>query len=310
MRKVYEDKFNPIYSKKLFGLNKYIQDLFELINKNKLPKVLMFTGEKGIGKFTLSFHLINYIFSKDSEFKYDIENYKINSNNKFYKNVIGNAQENFFYLGNESKKTSIDDIRELKKKYNKSILNNLPRFTIIDDVEFLNINAANSILKLIEEPSNNNYFILIYNKRDDIIQTLKSRALEIKIFLTQSKKDYIFKNILEFYNITSNIPDYYKSYSTPGLLLKYSEIYDQFNIDSDTSIYELTNNLLNEYKKTKNNIFLDFLNMVLSVHFFKNQDKTILNYQKSINSKMRFMDLLKKYKKFNLSNSSVLDYLK
>ena len=76
MRKVYEDKFNPIYSKKLFGLNKYIQDLFELINKNKLPKVLMFTGEKGIGKFTLSFHLINYIFSKDSEFEYDIENFE------------------------------------------------------------------------------------------------------------------------------------------------------------------------------------------------------------------------------------------
>ena len=28
-----------------------------------MPKVILLTGEKGIGKFTLSFHLINYILS-------------------------------------------------------------------------------------------------------------------------------------------------------------------------------------------------------------------------------------------------------
>ncbi|GIS77171.1 MAG: hypothetical protein CM1200mP13_05300 [Candidatus Pelagibacterales bacterium] len=58
----------------------------------------------------------------------------------------------------------------------------MPRFTILDDVELLNINAANSLLKLIEEPSDNNYFILINSKRKKIIETIKSRALEKKNF--------------------------------------------------------------------------------------------------------------------------------
>ena len=44
-------------------------------------------------------------------------------------------------------------------------------------------NAANSLLKLIEEPSENNYFILINNGRKKLIETIKSRAIETKIFL-------------------------------------------------------------------------------------------------------------------------------
>ena len=34
----------------------------KLKEKNKFPKVLLLSGEKGSGKFTLSFHLINFFF--------------------------------------------------------------------------------------------------------------------------------------------------------------------------------------------------------------------------------------------------------
>ena len=54
--------FDPIYTIKLFGLKEYLFDFIELFKKDKLPKVIMLSGEKGIGKFTLCFHLINYIF--------------------------------------------------------------------------------------------------------------------------------------------------------------------------------------------------------------------------------------------------------
>ena len=47
------------------------------------------------------------------------------------------------------------------------------------------------LLKLIEEPSENNYFILINNGRKKLIETIKSRAIETKIFLkTKVKKIY------------------------------------------------------------------------------------------------------------------------
>ena len=59
------DAFNQT---NLFGLNAYLDELKSLYENNKLPKKIIFSGPKGLGKFTLSLHLINYILSKDEEF--------------------------------------------------------------------------------------------------------------------------------------------------------------------------------------------------------------------------------------------------
>ena len=45
-------KRDILNQKRLYGLNKYFLDLTNLVTAEKLPKVLMFTGKKGQGKFT------------------------------------------------------------------------------------------------------------------------------------------------------------------------------------------------------------------------------------------------------------------
>ena len=55
---------------KLYGLKKHFLNLTQLFETNKLPKVLMFTGKKGQGKFTLTHHLIAFIFDKNN---YDLD---------------------------------------------------------------------------------------------------------------------------------------------------------------------------------------------------------------------------------------------
>ena len=137
------DILDPLNSLKLFALKEYFFDLTKLFESKRLPKVILLTGEKGIGKFTLSFHLINYIFSSNSNYSYDYENQKINEKNSFYKSILSNVCENFIYIANENhEKTKIEDIRNIKKKFSTSSLNNMPRFTILDDVELLNINTV------------------------------------------------------------------------------------------------------------------------------------------------------------------------
>ena len=44
---------------------------------------------------------------------------------------------------------------------NKSSYSTKPKIVMIDDVESLNLNAANAILKAVEEPNNNTYFFFI-----------------------------------------------------------------------------------------------------------------------------------------------------
>ena len=48
--------FNPKKTNKLFGLKKEFHLLKNLIENNELPKVLLLSGEKGSGKFTLINH--------------------------------------------------------------------------------------------------------------------------------------------------------------------------------------------------------------------------------------------------------------
>ena len=49
-------------SNKLYGLEKHFLDLIKLFALNKLPKVIMLSGKKGQGKFTLTHHLITVFF--------------------------------------------------------------------------------------------------------------------------------------------------------------------------------------------------------------------------------------------------------
>ena len=73
-----DKKLNPFYSIELFGLKNYFDDFVELFEKNKFPRVLMLSGNKGIGKFTLIFHLINYILSKNTTYTYNDKHNVIN----------------------------------------------------------------------------------------------------------------------------------------------------------------------------------------------------------------------------------------
>ena len=54
-------------SKKLIGLNKYFDEMVSLYEKNLFPNVFLLSGKKGIGKFTLAFHFVNYVYSKQEE---------------------------------------------------------------------------------------------------------------------------------------------------------------------------------------------------------------------------------------------------
>ena len=47
----------------LFSHKEEFQKLIHLYNNNNLPNKILFSGAKDIGKCTLAYHIINYIFS-------------------------------------------------------------------------------------------------------------------------------------------------------------------------------------------------------------------------------------------------------
>ena len=79
----------------LYGLRKNFKELINLYNLNKLPNKIILSGEKGIGKCTLAYHLINFILSVDEEASYNVEKNLINIDNKSFKLIQNKSNPNF-----------------------------------------------------------------------------------------------------------------------------------------------------------------------------------------------------------------------
>ena len=71
-----QNRLDSTDNQRLLGLESYLINFIKLYNNKKLPKVMMLSGLKGIGKYTLTTHLMNYIFDKSN---YDINKLEISN---------------------------------------------------------------------------------------------------------------------------------------------------------------------------------------------------------------------------------------
>ena len=287
----------------LYGLNDHFNELVSLYKKKKLPNKILLSGNKGIGKCTLAYHLINFILSNDEEFPYDEKNFTINENNKSFKLTINNVNPNFNLIDVASDKKFIDisQIRNLILNLNKSSLNKKPRFVLIDNIEYLNKNSINSLLKFLEEPNDNIYFLLIHNNKR-ILSTLKSRCLNFKIHLTNSQSAEVLNCILKkkiLNNINNELIDYY---FTPGKILELINFSNDYEIELENLTLKNFLRILIEKNYYKKNIFGKALLFDLIESFLQKKEFHIQS-----NLFEYFITKINDVKKFNLDDEIIIN---
>ena len=289
----------PINQTKLFGLNSYINELIGLYENKKLPNKILFSGQKGIGKSTLAYHLVNYILSKNEQFEYDINHQSINLENHSYKTVLNKSNPNFILIdiNQDNKSININQIRELISNLNKSSFNTKPRFVLIDNIEFLNKNSINALLKILEEPSTNIYFILI-NSNKKILQTLLSRCINYRISISNKENYEISNKLLDgklFELINNDLINYYFSPGNIYNLYEFGKIneYDLMNLNLKEFLKIIIKD--NHYKK---NNFIKYLIFDLIEFYF---NKINSSFSTKISNKYSyFLKRISDTKKFNL----------
>ena len=288
----------------LFSHKEEFQKLINLYKNNNLPNKILFSGEKGIGKCTLAYHLINYILSSNEDFSYDLDNLKIIPDNKSFKLVQNKSNPNFILVDIQEEKKNIDisQIRNLILTLNKSSFNTKPRFVLIDNIELLNINAVNALLKILEEPNENINFILINNNKR-ILPTLKSRCLNFKIRLTSKQSIEIANKILDNnYNEFLN-EDLVNNYSTPGQILNLIDFANKNDIDLiETNLKDFIKKIIMEKLYKKNNSIKNLIYSLMEFYFRKNVSVTNI---KLINSYNYFLKKIENTKTFNLDEETL-----
>ena len=258
----------------IIGFDKEREYLINSYKKNNLNNSIIISGQKGIGK--------NYFLKL---FIKEIFTMSIQSNNlDHHLNLIDtNSHPNVKYLSREidektkkiKKYITIDQIRNLKNfSYESSSIEDLIKVVIIDSADEMNLNASNSILKLLEEPKKNTFFFLISHQLSSLLPTIRSRCLKIKFHnhtfdnFQLILKDQFGKNNLENIKFLYDI-----SNGSPGIAIQFDdkEIIDIFDdtADSVTSKVPLSkknielSSKISEFENEKFQTYISVLKFIL-----------------------------------------------
>ncbi len=297
----------PIEQKNLYEHEENFNYLKKLYELDKFPNKIIFSGQKGIGKSTLVYHFTNYLFSKKEDYKYDFSNFTINESNKSFNLVKENTHPNFFLISlNETKKNiEISQIREMISFCNKSSFNNQRKIILIDNVEYLNVNSVNAILKIIEEPNEKIFFFLILNSSKYLLDTLRSRCIKFNINLNNNQKKLVIEKLLPS-NFLNNLSNDFKDYFlSPGDYIYLNNFFNDCKIDLHTNIEELFK-IFFKNKSYKNDSYLKN-NLILFIELYFKKKFLNFNYKTDDYSSYKyFLKKINKANKFNLDFESII----
>jgi DNA polymerase-3 subunit delta' len=148
------------------------QQLSQQIAAKKLPHAIMFTGPKGIGKRHLAESLAQLLLCITP-----IEGTPCGKCRSCMLNKVGNHPD-FIVLEPEegSKGIKVDQVRALIDDLGKTAQQGGYKVVILEPAEGMNANAANALLKSLEEPAANTLLILVCHAASAVLPTIRSRC--------------------------------------------------------------------------------------------------------------------------------------
>ena len=257
--------------KKVIGFDQEFDSILNKLLENKLSNSLLLTGNKGIGKNYFIFQLIEE-YIKKKVISEQINHHLSLLKNNSHPNIMNVKKE----IDEKTKKLKnfiiIDQIRKINQfSLETSVIENIPKFILIDSADDMNINSSNALLKILEEPKLNTYFFLISHQPSSLLPTIKSRCLKINL----SNHNYDnFSRIIKISN-----PD----------------------IDEETNkfLYDISNGspgLINEYEFDEIlNVFERLINLIINKDPFSDSNNDTIKFLSTLdNEKLKvFISFMK-----------------
>lgn len=154
-------------------LNSCSAQLTRYIEQDRLPSAIMLVGEKGLGLATLAEDFANMVFCE----QLGLDGLTCGTCQACLLFKAGNYPDYFHIIPEEGKSSiRIDAIRQLTVSLSLNNQYLKPRIVIIDPADALLHQASNSLLKTLEEPSDNTCLILITHDLANISATIRSRC--------------------------------------------------------------------------------------------------------------------------------------
>ena len=213
---------------------------------NRESGTYLFYGDDLEKNYSIALEFSAELFSRNIENK--------NEKNKITDKTFRNLYSDLMVVDN----LNIDTVRErIKKSYTSSHEGGAKVF-ILKNIQDIRKESANAMLKLIEEPTKDNFFVLI-SKRLNILSTIKSRSIIYRIRKSTPEELGVDRYIYNFFLGFSNDIEKYKgkeidlmlekSYTAIGGVLK--EYEKEKNIEVKIDLYKCLRNFVQESSNLK-----------------------------------------------------------
>ncbi len=211
------------------------------IESKRIPNGFIFSGTKGVGKFSIAKEFAKSFSCKENG---------IDSCDKCSNclQIDKEMHPDIFILKPQGKgnEITIENIRDITKFLNLSPQCSLKKFFLIDEAEKMNQEASNAFLKSLEEPPLDVVIILITALPYAILPTIRSRCQEVK-FSPLTKND-IKKILFTKFDFEISKADYLAKISQGSVeaALKFRDL-NEADLCNEMSIFFSSLNFPNGY---------------------------------------------------------------
>jgi DNA polymerase-3 subunit delta' len=192
-----DDPFSPRRNTDLVGHAAAENILLDAWNSERLPHAWLITGPKGIGKATLAYRFARFVLAQSVDFDAGAGQDALFADPEPVASGLAIAGDHPTYLqmsqaahpGLRVIERSVDDktkrlrgeivvgdVRQAIKVFNVTAEGASWRVTIVDSADDMNVNAANALLKTLEEPPARGLLILIAHNPGRLLPTIRSRC--------------------------------------------------------------------------------------------------------------------------------------
>ncbi|ESY24431.1 DNA polymerase III subunit delta' [Mesorhizobium sp. M0659] len=179
----------PSETLRLVGHEQAAAMLAAAYRSGKLPHALIFAGPVGIGKATLAFHLAHHLL-KHPAFDQAPDVFAVpDPASPLFRQIATGAHPGVLHLTrplNDKTKSfktvvTVDEIRKVNRFLSLTSHDGSYRVVIVDPADDMNTNAANALLKNLEEPPSRTLFILIVHAPGSLLPTIRSRCQMVRL---------------------------------------------------------------------------------------------------------------------------------
>lgn len=193
--------WGPRHNAVLIGHATAEETLLQAWSSGRLPHAWLITGPKGVGKSTLAFRFARFLLANGPAGEIDAgpslfdgapvlpESLKIGEEHPVFARVASAGHADLITVERSWDEKAdrlrgdivVQDVRAVIDRFGKTAAEGGYRVCIVDAADDMNINAANALLKILEEPPANAVLLLVSHAPGGLLPTIRSRCRRLAL---------------------------------------------------------------------------------------------------------------------------------